>query len=255
MRFGKWLKIAALAALCLGVSGCTLPLLPLILDSWSWPEGAPSDAQVARSFYQTTLTQSSSADVLSTIYNPKYELLSQSESVLASCGEKKKGRKKWLNMVAFDENELTARRKYFVIVDEAPSKVLGRQKCRIDIEMIADAEMLESPYADENARRIAILRRVLENFTEDALDVRQDNKILDVCAMVVNRTFNGILTYLDTTPARAIKLTDLSGLDFDHMMLGRGKIRMVVRGDIVKVKIKIGSVIRNFRSHRDVKNM
>ena len=82
------------------------------------PERPPYDAEIAQSYSQTELKISTSADVLATIHKPEYELLSQSRSVIASVGQKKKGREIWLNMVAFDENELTARRKYFFIVDE-----------------------------------------------------------------------------------------------------------------------------------------
>jgi len=255
VRHKQLLIAAAAAVLSIGLCGCTKPLLPVVLGGFSWPEGAPSDARIASSFNQTVLKKSTSADVLSTIHNPKYELLSQSESILASGGEKKKGRKKWLNMVTFDENELYAKRKYFVVVDEAPSKVLGRQKCKIDIEMVLETEFLETPYANENARRIAVLRRVLANLAKDAVEVRQDNKTVDICAMVINQTLNTILTKLDSMPARAVKLSELSGLDFDHMSFGPGKIRMLIRDNVVKVKVKIGAITGNFSKHHDVRDM
>jgi hypothetical protein len=84
------------------------------------PEGSPSNEEISESYYQTELKKSDAADVLGTIHKPEYELLSQSKRVVASSGQKKKGYKTWFNMVAFDENGLTARRKYLFIVDERP---------------------------------------------------------------------------------------------------------------------------------------
>ena len=52
-------------------------------------------------------------------------------------------------------------------------------------------------------------------------------------------------------------------MKFDHMMLGESYMRMLIEGDIVKVKIKAGKVWfkdywikdRPFEEHPDVKHM
>jgi hypothetical protein len=218
------------------------------------PEGRPYDSELLESYYRTVLKQSTSADVLAAIQEPDYELLSQSESVIASWGQEKKGYKTWFNMVAFHEDELTVQRKYFFIEDEKPKDflVLPKQKMRFDAEMVLDREFLEQPFANENVRRIAVLQHVLEIFMQDIKQVSQDNKMLAASGMMVNQSFLRILQILDDMPVLAFKLTELDGLDFDHISLGKGKIRMVFRDDIVKVNIKIGSVIKNFASHNDV---
>lgn len=248
MKDIKGLKMALLWFLACSLSGCGLEYLPDEVKG-------PGEEELLRPFNQTILKQSGSADVLSIIHQPKYELLSQSESVVASCGERKGGRKIWLNMVAFDQELLTAKRKYFLLFDENVPYWVLRQKCRIDMEVVSDTGILEKPYANENARRIAVLQDVLKTFGLDALEVRKDNVVLDSCAMVVNQTINGILKKLEVTPAKAIKLSDLAGLAFDHIVLGPGRVRMVIRGDVVKVKVKIGRFPKPFKEHQDVKDM
>jgi len=218
------------------------------------PEGRPSDNELLDSYYRTVLKLSTSADALVAIQGPPHGLHSQSESVIASWGQKKKGYKMWFNMVAFHEDELTVQRKYFFIEDERPRSLpaLPKQKLRFDTEMVLEEEFLEQPFANENARRIAILQHILEVFKQDIKQVAQDNRMLQASGTMVNQSFSRILQILDDMPVLASKLTELGGLDFDHVVLGKGKIRMVIRDDIVKVKIKIGSIIKNFNRHADV---
>jgi hypothetical protein len=218
------------------------------------PEGRPSDNELLDSYYRTVVKLSTSADVLASIQGPPHGLLSQSESVIASWGQKKKGYKAWFNIVAFHEDQLTAQRKYFFIEDERPRSLpaLPKQKLRFDTEMVLEEEFLDQPFATENARRIAILQHVLEVFKQDIEQVSQDNVMLEASGTMVNQSFSRILQILEDMPVLASKLTELDGLDFDHIVLGKGKIRMVIRDDIVKVKIKIGSITNNFKRHKDV---
>ncbi len=209
------------------------------------PEGPPSEKQLLDAYYRTNLKESSSADVLGMIYMPEYGLLSQSKSVVASQGQKKKGHKLWFNMVAFDENDLRAKRKYFFVVDEKP-KVLSEPWAglKFDCEMVLEREVLDEPYANENARRIAILNQVLENVRADIEEVGPDNNKLNVCGMLINQALMAVLSKLDSpagSPALAVKLSEPGGLEFSHMSFDKGKIRMVVADDIVTVKIRLGS--------------
>jgi hypothetical protein len=182
------------------------------------------------------------------IHRPEYELLSQSKSVVASLGRKKKGRKIWFNMVAFDENKPAAKRKYFFVVDEKAKGFLfwPRQSLIFDSEMVLETEVLDKPYANENARRIAILKQVLKNVHKDIDEVAQDNKMLGICGMLINQTLKTVLQKLDDSPALASKLSDADGLGFDHITLGKGSIGMGVTDDIVKVKVKVGSLAWTF---------
>ena len=178
------------------------------------------------------------------------ELISHSENVVVSLGQSKDGFKTWFNMVTFQENELNAVRKYFFIVDDkarsfqlSPSRGL-----RFDCEMVLGEEMLAEPGTTENARRIAMLRNVLGNFHKDIVELRddtdapdQENKMLDICRMLINQTFEVILRELDSSPVLATRLSQAGGVEFNHVNFNKGKIKMVVGADIVMVKIRLGA--------------
>ena len=213
-------------------------------------EQPPYDYQILASYDMTKLKESSSADVLAIIYMPEFELLSQSKSVIASQGQNKKGYKSWFTMVAFDENDLRARRKYLLVADEKPKVLFTEpwQNLSFDCQMVLDREILDEPYANENARRIAILRRVLANSRDDIKELGSDNKMIDVCGMLINQALEAALVKLDNWPASATRLSEPAGLGFSHMSLDRGKIGMVVKDDVVAVRIRSGSLTGDFKN-------
>ena len=224
-----------------GLCGCA------VVDYFK-PEKPPYDEQLSQTYYITKLKQSSSADVLPMIHKPAYELLSQSESVVASSGQKKKGRQIWFNMVAFDENRLTAIRKYFFMVDEKPKSlwVQPKRRLKFDTEMGLEPGVFAEPYANEDARRIAILRQVLKNISKDIGEVGGQDKRLSICGTLINQTLETILLKLDSSPVLASRLSTADGLDFDHITLGAGVIWMGVAGDTVNVRIRVDSFVRTY---------
>ncbi len=229
----------------LGLYGCS------VLESFR-PEGPPYDKQLSERYNRTKLKESSSADVLAAIHRPEYELLSQSKSVVASSGQKKKGHKIWFNMVAFDENELTAKRKYLFIVDDRPNILEEPRKyLSFDCEMVLESEVLEKPYANENARRIAILKQVLANVRRDIDEVGRDNKVLDTGGMLINQALETVLVKLDSSPVLATRLSEPAGVDFSHINLGSGKIRLLVEDDIITAKMRLGSLVKNFEKQQE----
>jgi hypothetical protein len=149
-------------------------------------------------------------------------------------------------MVAFDENALTAKRKYFFLVDEKPKSfwVQPKRKLQFDSEMVLGAELFNEPYVNDNEKRIAILRKVLANAHGDIYDVGAEDKNLSICGMLINQTMETILVKLESSPASATKLNPVEGLDFDHITLGAGTIWMGVAGDIVNVRIRVDSFVR-----------
>ncbi len=208
-------------------------------------EKPPYEGELAAGYYQTKLNESSSADVLAVIHRPEYEVLSQSKSVVASAGQKKKGHQMWFNMVAFDENRATAERKYFFVIDEKGKAFLfgPKRSLRFDSQVVLELDILDEPYANENARQIAILQRLLKNFRSDINEVAQDNKTLDICGMLVNQTLQTVLQRLEASPSLASKLSNSDGLDFDHITLGKGRIRMMSNMyDVTTVNVTIGSL-------------
>ncbi len=78
---------------CLLMSVCSL-LNSCAVVEFVIPEGPPSNQQLINNYEKVVLQTSNAADVLVTVNLPEYELLSQSKSVIASAGEKKKGNKK-----------------------------------------------------------------------------------------------------------------------------------------------------------------
>ena len=254
-NFAFWLFI--LTILCL-LYGCSVvsPYVGLRREEPSY------DQELLAAYNGTKLDKSITLDVLPVLRSSPHEMLSQSDSVVAALGQSKNGYKTWFNMVAFDEYKLTAKRKYFFVVDEkvtrsptSPRRPLlePKQSLAFDCEMVLEKELLDKPYETENARQIAILKQVSNNLRrdtdelgEDIETTAQDNKSLNVCGMLINQTFQTILLTLGTSPVLAAKLSDKSGLEFDHISFDKGKIRMVVEDDIVRVKIRLGVLTQTF---------
>ncbi|MBN1393270.1 MAG: hypothetical protein JW947_10775 [Sedimentisphaerales bacterium] len=198
----------------------------------------------ADAYNKTEMKESTSADVLGAI-TKEDELLSQSKSVVASQGIKKKGHKLWLTMVTFDENTSMAKRKCFFIVDEKAESVpfITRRRLDFDIETVLEGKVLEEPYANENARRIAILSKVLEDTRRDIDEVAPDNKMIVICGGLINQTLSTVLQKLKDSPVLATKLSGKSGLGFEHITIGKGKIVMNVTDDIAAVRVRSGGFV------------
>ncbi|MFZ9010469.1 MAG: hypothetical protein ACO20W_01085 [Anaerohalosphaeraceae bacterium] len=194
-------------------------------------------------YYSTTLKLSTSADVLAMIQEPDTELLSQSESVVAAWGvEGKKDRTHWFNMVAFDEEQMNAVRKYGFILEERnwwwnspPAPAL-----RLDGAMVMDPEILEAAYASKNEKQVEVLKAVKKAFSADAGELTFDSRSLRNSTDMVKQALKSVLTKLDHSPAYAAKLPLYEGVAFDHPTLGESYIRMLIEADIVKIKIKCG---------------
>jgi hypothetical protein len=219
-----------------------------------------ADEQVFSRYYLTTLKLSQSTDILGIIVEDQRELLSQSESVVASWGQNKNGSILWFNMIAFDEESLAADRKYSFAVDEKARSfyIKPMQRLRFDAQIILDDQTLNHPYAGTNEKRIAVLKKILADFKQDAAQLTFDSQTLHSASMMVNQALNTIIYKLDASPALAAKLSEYAGLDFDHMTLGPAKVRMLIENDVAKIKIKIGKDWfnkQNFEHHPDVINM
>jgi hypothetical protein len=217
-------------------------------------------AEIFERYYLTTLNISDSSSVMSAIRDDEgAELISQSESVVASWGQKKGTAILWFNAVAFNEDELTAVRKYGFVADEKAkgSKLLNIDvlKLRFDAELIIGSGVLEAPYANNNALKIAVLREVVTKFKGDLSQITGDSQVLDSSLALVQQVLGQILYRLDHSPALAARMEEMSGMKFDHMNFGEGRIRMLIEENIVKVKIKVGSVVDDFESHLDVITM
>jgi hypothetical protein len=232
MRAAKLLAVLCLCALC----GCSVG---------RQFAASPSDKEISNAYRETTLKESTSADVLELIAKPEEGLISQSKSVIVSQGTNKKGCKLWFDMVAFDENALTAKRKSFFVVDEKKESVLlwPRRKLVFNAEMVLEPKVLSEPYANDNAKQIAILKQVAEEMREDVAEVAPDNKKIAICGGLVNQALGTVLQRLEESPVLASKLSDPNGFEFDHLTLGKGRIVMSVTDDIADVKVRVGGFV------------
>jgi len=178
------------------------------------------------------------------------EMISHSENVVVSMGQSKDGYQTWFNMVTFSENELNVVRKYFFVVDDKTKSIQfePNQGLRFDCEIELEKEVFADPDTSDNARKIEILRNVLNYFRIDTNELRDDpdspdqgNRMIDICRMLINQTFDVILRELDRSPVLASRLSQAGGVEFDHINFNKGKIQLVVKKDIATVKIRLGA--------------
>lgn len=226
--------------------------------------GDLSYARLAGPYYQTRLGASSTLDVLAQMEAPDYkfapeqidlQLLTQSDTTVASSGRSADRYKTWVNIVVFDERRMTASRKYFFCSDErsreatkpSPAALLGRNKGLLfDAQLLLDPKIATTPYATEEARRIAILRWAAEQFGADvrgltnrAEEPTQINELVATAGLMMNQTFQGVMLAMTRSPAVARNLTDTAGVAFNHMSLGEGRIQMLATNEAVALKIRV----------------
>jgi len=210
------------------------------------------DKELSAVYDQTKVKKSLTLDVLPRIEGLKDELLSQSESVVASLGQSKSGYKTWFTMVAFHEYELSVVRKYFFVVDER-IEIRSKQGLRFDCEVLPTKEELDNIRAAKGVKQIALLRGILDNLRKDAAELGggtdtagRDNQTLNISVMLIKQVFETIFLKLDSFPVLAPKLSDPDGVEFNHLNFGRGKIQVTARDNIVVVKIRLGALLRTF---------
>ena len=211
-------------------------------------EGPPSNRHIYALYHRTILKQSTSSDVLSMFGEPNYALLSQSKSIIALAGTTKQGHKTWCNMVTFDENELIAKRKYFFIYNERPKQLFVEPWEGMDFgcQMVLPKDVLEEPYANENARCIAVLKMVEKDTRSDTGEVGADNATIKLCGMMAGQGMESLLVTLNESPALAARLGEPNGLSFEHTSLDKGRLRLVIDNDIVTVRMQLGSFAKRF---------
>jgi hypothetical protein len=169
--------------------------------------------------------------------------LSQSKSIIATAGAKNKGYMRWFKMVAFDENELKALRKYVFISDERPKQLFVEpwEGVYFDCKMVLPKEVLDEPYANENARRIAILKQVVTDLRKNTKEIGADNKEVETCGFVAAQGIETLLVVLNESAAQAARLSEPEGFEFEHTSYDKGRLRMIVENDAVSVDLRLGS--------------
>jgi hypothetical protein len=221
-------------------------------------------ARLALPYLRTQLKTGTSLDVLNVARDPAYQflpseaepvLLTQSETIIAYSGRSAQGLKTWLDMVVLDEFRMTASRKYFFCIDEQttndPSRpdhrwLVPRQGLLFDSEFVVDPEVLTTPYATEEAQKIALVKWLAERFQDDVTALigrakapARGNKQIAVSGMMVNQLFQGILAELAQSPGLAKNLGADQGIPFPHASLGEGRLRLLVSNNTAVVTIRV----------------
>ena len=221
-------------------------------------------AKLALPYDRTQLARTTSLEVLSLARDPAYQfrpqdadpvLLTQSDTVVAYSGRSVNGRKTWLDLIAFDESRMTASRKYFFCIDEqattAPDPsgrtlIPPRPGLLFDSEFAVDPEVLTTPYATEEAQKIAIIKWLAGRFQSDVTVLigsprrpTQGNEQVIVSGLMVNQVFQGILIELAQSPGLAKNLATEQGIQFPHANLGAGRIRLLVENDTAVLTIRV----------------
>jgi hypothetical protein len=79
------------------------------------------------------------------------------------------------------------------------------------------------------------------------MDIGADNATLSLSGMMAGQGMESLLVKLNASPALAARLSEPNGLEFDHINLDKGKLRMVIDNDIVTVKMRLGSFGKEFK--------
>ena len=237
----KTIRLLTLA-FCGMLTGC------YVVD-FAKPEGKPSNQWVYDIYRQIEIKRSNAADVLMLFGTPDFALLSQSKSAVVLAGQKKKGYKMWFDMVCFEENDLIANRKYVFISDEKPRQLFVEpwEGVYFDCQIVLPKKILDEPYANENARRIAILKQVGEDSRTDTADVGIDNKDIAVCGMLISQALDTAWVEFDESPALASRLSEPKGFEFQHPSYKTGRLFMNIDGDVVMLKLRLGSFAKKLK--------
>ena len=240
-------------------------LFTVLASGCSYPESNRLPySKLALPYTRTQLKSTTSLDVLNLARDPAYQfpprqaepvLLTQSETVVAYSGRSVQRLRTWLDLVAFDQFRMTASRKYFFCVDERattdPSRpghrwLWPRKGLLFDSECLVDPEILTTPYATEEAQKIAVVKWLAEQFKDDvrALVGRsqasaRSNEQIAVSGMMVNQVFLGILTELAQSPGLAKNLATEQGIPFPNLSLGEGRVRLVINNDTAVLMIRV----------------
>lgn len=211
---------------------------------------ATQDTMTFNRYYRTALKVSNSNDVIPMI-GAEGETLTLGENAVASSGSAKKGSVIWFNTVAFDDETSKAFRKYGFVANPKAK----RQSMRFDAKLVIDPLVLSKPHANDNARKIAILKSILADFSNDLKPLVKKSDVLNSGTMMVKQMLNGLIYKLQASPSLAENLENFSGMDFDHMNLGEAKIRMVIVDGVVEIKVMTGKAVKNFDKQLDILSM
>jgi hypothetical protein len=228
-----------------------------------FPPGTLPYQDIAATYHSASIKQSSTLDVLRTmqtqqgLLDPKYvgrELISQSDTLVASSGQSKDKYKNWFTLFSFDEQSMTANRKYFMCLDEktlvTPSEpqeaLYFPRKTLVFNSQLVVTDLVNQDFDSEQARDIALLESIARNLRSDITTFDAStrvsgngNHIMTSIGLYMNTVFQQALRELNRSPYLANDL-GRQGLIFDHITLNQGRIQMILQGDVLVSRVEMG---------------
>ncbi len=225
------------------------------------PAGPLPYKQLSAGYFQVNLQTSSALDVIRSMQSQRgklgqkhveIEVFSQNDTTSALSGRSKDNDKSWFTLCAFDQYDMTVRRKYFFYIDESamltptpPKRCLIPPRGTLVFDgALVISDVLGRAHASDAARNIAVLRYVKEKLQQDSAtfagtDSSSGNDIVAVSGMLMNQVLGSGLFELDRSPSLASHMTG-QGLRFDHISLHRGRIRLKIQGEVALMRIEVG---------------
>ena len=242
-------------SLCLCVCGCNHKAFI--------PPGTLPYKDIAATYHSAKIKESSTLDVLRTmqthqgLLDPDHvgrELISQSDTLVASSGQSQDKLKSWFTLFSFDEQSMTANRKYFMCLDEntlvtptepQESLYFARKTLVFNSQLVV-TDLVNQEFDSEQARDIALLQSIAANLRNDLnyFDAStrisgNGNHIMTSIGLYMNTVFQQALRELDRSPYLTHNL-GRQGLVFDHMTLNKGRIQMILQGDVLVSRVEMG---------------
>jgi hypothetical protein len=253
MMLCRYVVVLLLAMLSLS-SGCAW------MERGGSPPESPTALQLLATFKATELGTSTSGDVLSSMSDlsfPGIEVISTSQNAVSISGPQDLADRTWMTLISFGDDTLTANGKYFFYINDKPRGFFHHKvtNARMDVEKVITPEVLTANYADEEQMHLAIIRDVLKGFTAASGSVKTQDRRVRSCAMAATELLGERITEYKASGASMGPITGLTGLAFDTPELGSGRIKMVISGNIVKLKMVCGPVASDFSLMPEVQAM
>lgn len=221
---------------------------------------APTPLQLLATFKGTELGVSTSGDVLASmsyLSYPGIEIPTTSQTTVSISGPQDLADRTWMTLISFGEDNLTADGKYFMYVNDKPRGFFHHKvtNARMDIEKVITPSVLTANYPTEEEKNLAVIRDCLKGFNAAARALKTQDRRVRSCTMAGNQLLNERITDYTASPSSMGPITSMTGLAFDTPELGSGRMKMVIKGNIVKLKMVCGPVASDFSQMPEMRAM
>jgi hypothetical protein len=225
--------------------------------------GALTYQNLSQLYRQTYLQRSSSLDVLPRMraaqasldaQDVDKELVTQSDTVIASAGRSNKGARNWFTLFAFDKYRNVSTRKFFFYMDEnARVSPVGKRHWLVPWRSILVfhaevmvGDVLTQSFSNEQQRRLAVVQSVTDHLRSDIQELgreqggRYSSGMLTTSGMFMNQILRDALLELKKYPVFTAQLDSEKGVEFPTTNMGDGRLRVEVQGDKAVTYVEVG---------------